>query len=299
MSKPTLLKALFFQLPLPVCAAVSIEYATIGNPGNNADTTGYGAVAYEYRIGKYEVTNAQYAEFLNSAAQTDAHGLYHVAMAGYGIARNGVSGSYSYSVTAGLENRPVVYVSWFDAARFANWLGNGQGAASTENGSYTLNGATSGVITANPGATIYLPSENEWYKAAYYNGDLDFYSLYPNGDDAITVADANYNNSVGHSTDVGSYPFAPSDYGTFDQGGNVWEWNDAVIGASRGLRGGSWGTDPAYNLRATLVSSSAATSEDEFIGFRVAATIDQIPEPASFMLLGLSMAAMLPHRRRS
>ena len=56
-------------------AAVSIEYATIGDAGNDADTTGYGAVAYEYRIGKYEVTNAQYAEFLNAKGQSNANGI--------------------------------------------------------------------------------------------------------------------------------------------------------------------------------------------------------------------------------
>jgi formylglycine-generating enzyme required for sulfatase activity len=126
---------------------------------------------------------------------------------------------------------------------------------------------------------------------------LAFYSLYPNGDDVITVADANYNNSVGHSTDVGSYSFASSDYGTLNQAGNVWEWNDAVIGSSRGLRGGSWGADPAYNLSSTVRSSSATTSEDAFIGFRVAASM--VPEPTSILLLGFSLAAMLPHRRRS
>jgi sulfatase modifying factor 1 len=192
----------------------------------------------------------------------------------------------------------VVYVSWFDGARFTNWLGNGQGAGSTETGAYSL-GADTGIVTVNPGSKVYLPSEDEWYKAAYYNGDLDFYSIYPNGDDVITAADANYNNNVGHSIDVGSYPFASSDYGTLDQAGNVWEWNDAVIGSSRGLRGGSWGADPAYNLRATMRSSSATTSENEFIGFRVAASIASVPEPSSTLLLGLLLAAMVPYRRRS
>jgi formylglycine-generating enzyme required for sulfatase activity len=288
----------YFISLLPGGAAVSIEFATIGDAGNDADTTGYGAVAYEYRIGKYEVTNAQYANFLNAVAKTDTHGLYNTGMNHHGIARNGSSGSYGYSVTAGFENRPVVYVSWFDSARFTNWLGNGQGAGSTEAGAYSL-GAGTGIVTVNPGATVYLPSEDEWYKAAYYNGDLAFYSLYPNGDDVITVTDANYNNSVGHSTDVGSYSFASSDYGTLNQAGNVWEWNDAVIGSSRGLRGGSWGADPAYNLSATVRSSSATTAEDEFIGFRVAASIASVPEPSSPLLLGLLLAAMLPHRRRS
>jgi formylglycine-generating enzyme required for sulfatase activity len=88
-----------------------------------------------------------------------------------------------------------------------------------ETGAYTLNGATSGIITANIGAQVYIPTENEWYKAAYYNAATTSYSLYPNGQDTITTADANYGGAVGSTTDVGSYTGDGSSYGTFDQGG--------------------------------------------------------------------------------
>ena len=132
-------------------ATVTIDYVTVGNAGNAADTTGYGAVSYAYQIGKYEVTNAQYGAFLNAAAQTDSYGLYNSGMSDFGITRGGSSGSYTYSVTTALANRPVVYVSWFDAARMANWMMNGQGSGSTETGAYTLNGAISGIVLANAG----------------------------------------------------------------------------------------------------------------------------------------------------
>jgi formylglycine-generating enzyme required for sulfatase activity len=285
-------------------ATVTIDWVTVGNAGNAADTadgdaftTGvqrYGAVGYTYQIGKYEVTNAQYGAFLNAAAKTDSYGLYNSGMSDFGITRGGSSGSYTYSVSTALANRPVVYVSWFDAARMANWMVNGQGNGSTETGAYTLNGATSGVsFTKNAGAQVYIPTENEWYKAAYYNAANTSYSLYPNGQNTITTADANYNNFVGSTTNVGTYSSDPSSYGTFDQGGNVWEWNDAVTSLSRGVRGGSF--DGGENgLRASYSLIFDSQHEGNSIGFRVAS----VPEPTSLLLTMLAGGVMLARRKR-
>ena len=200
-----------------------MEWVNVGNPGNAADSTGYGAVHYAYQIGKYEVTNAQYGAFLNAKGQSNTNAIYNSNMSSYGITQTGSSGNFTYSVTSALANRPVVYVTWFDAARFANWMMNGQGSNDMETGAYTLNGVNSGVITANIGAQVYIPSENGWYKAAYYNAVISSYSFYPNGQNTITTADANYDFSVGSSTDVGTYSGDASSYGTYDQGGNVWE----------------------------------------------------------------------------
>jgi sulfatase modifying factor 1 len=272
-------------------ASVTIDWVTVDNAGNAADTTGYGAVGYSYQIGKYEVTNAQYGAFLNAAAQTDSYGLYNSNMSTYGITRSGNSGSYTYSVTTALANRPVVNVSWFDAARMANWMMNGQGSGSTETGAYTLNGASDGIILANAGAQIYIPSENEWYKAAYYNGATSTYSLYPNGKNSITTVDANYNYSVGQSTDVGTYSSASS-YGTFDQGGNVWEWNDGINHGQRRLRGGAW-----YNSDSTLASSMWGANGPSGWGpdgFRLAA----VPEPTSMIISMFAGGMMLARRKR-
>ena len=121
----------------------SLQFVTVGNPGNVADTavmvadgtTGYGSVPYVYQIGKYDVTIGQYVEFLNAVAKTDTYGLYSSSdMAGnfapyVGVGRSGSSGSYSYSVTGSdpqAANCPIFSVSWGDAARFCNWLENGQ-----------------------------------------------------------------------------------------------------------------------------------------------------------------------------
>ena len=137
----------------------SLDFVTVGNPGNAADpSTGCGSVGYTYQMGTYDVTSSQYCQFLNAVATSgDPYGLYSVAMAstgsvageyGCGIVRSGGPGSYTYSVLPGWANMPVNYVSWGDAARFCNWLQDGQrvapeGLTTTETGAYTLNGATS------------------------------------------------------------------------------------------------------------------------------------------------------------
>ena len=147
-------------------SAITIDTVPIGNAGNaNDPATGnlYGGVAYDYRIGKYDVTVGQYTAFLNAVAATDTYSLYKTQMATdlsvAGISQSGSSGSYSYSVI-GSANHPITYVRWEDAARFANWLSNGQpglggsavpqDASSTEDGAYTLNGVVDGgAVTRN------------------------------------------------------------------------------------------------------------------------------------------------------
>ena len=292
------------NIPLLACAAmaalitsasatVTMDWVTVGNANNDPSSTGYGAVDYEYKIGKYEVTNAQYGEFLNAKGQTNSGGIYNTGMAGYGITQTGSSGSFSYTVNGTLANRPVVYVSWFDAARFANWMMNGQGSSDMESGAYTLAGATSGIITANIGAQVYLPSENEWHKAAYYNAANASHSPFPNGQNTISTADMNYIYSVGSSTDVGTYISAPSAYGTFDQGGNVWEWTDSVIGSSRGISGGAWNSD-AINLSIIYHYYIVPTSESYDLGFRIAS----VPEPTSMFMTIFAGGMMLIRRKR-
>ncbi|MCC7408075.1 MAG: SUMF1/EgtB/PvdO family nonheme iron enzyme, partial [Phycisphaeraceae bacterium] len=111
-----------------VPAAITIETVPVGNPGNPKDlATGnlYGRVSYTYSIGKYEVTAGQYTAFLNAEAHDDPYGLYNRDMArtdvlGCGITRSGSWGSYVYTVAPDLVNRPVNYVSFGDAMRFAN-----------------------------------------------------------------------------------------------------------------------------------------------------------------------------------
>ena len=271
-------------------ANITIQTVTVGDVGNAADITGYGAVNYQYSIGRYEVTNAQYAAFLNAKAATDAYGLYHTSMAGTygGINRSGSSGSYTYSTKSGRENWAVNYVSFWDAARFSNWLQNGQGSGDTETGTYTLGGVTnptSALVTRNPGSTWAIASENEWYKAAYYKGgSLNAgYWLYPTQSDSITTAMANYGNVVATITPVGSYAFS-SYYGAFDMGGNVSEWNEAITSATHRSRRGGFFADGPHMLEADSWGGYDATSENYHFGFRVV----QIPGPSSIALLAIA-----------
>jgi len=320
MANPlSVIGGLLAALVLPASAAVTIDFVTVGNAGNPADATGYGAVGYEYRIARNETTIGQYTEFLNAVAKSDPYGLYTGFMATIGriagIARTGTVGSYVYSVIGTSSNRPITYVSWFDAARFCNWLHNGQGNGSTETGAYNLNGATYyEIITAQPDAKFWIPTENEWYKAAYYDptkGGSGGYWLFPTrvdtaaGNTIGVVGAANYfdGDYVGSGsltvptanalTDVGAYGGnSDSYYGTNDQGGNVHEWTDAVVNTNtRARRGGSWG-DSQNAMRTTYRNWDFPNSQFDSIGFRIAT----VPEPATLVLV--VFAGILPILRR-
>jgi formylglycine-generating enzyme required for sulfatase activity len=331
----SILSILFLLLTTSVAAqSIAIDMVPVGNLYNAPDATDYGEVDYSYQIGKCEITAGQYTAFLNSVARTsDTYGLYNTSMwtgaAGCKIQQTYSNGTFAYSVAANYANRPVSYVSWGDAARFCNWLSNGQlntGAedlTTTEDGSYYLNGATSSsalmAVTRKDGASYVIPSENEWYKAAYYDPNKNGignggYWLFPTKSNAapnhvypsLGTNSANWYdyydphnngytlNGPPYTTEVGSFSNSKSAYGTLDQGGNVEEWNEAVVSvypaappSSRGLRGGSYNSGAGSLMPADRNIQGEVTLETPDIGYRLA----YAPEPGSLIII---LSAMLP-----
>jgi formylglycine-generating enzyme required for sulfatase activity len=230
-----------------------------------------------------------------------------------------------------MGDKPVNYVSWFDAARVSNWLMNGAlSSSSTETGAYTLvGGQTSGTAPAvNPGARFYVPTENQWYKAAYYKGggtSAGYWNYATQSDSAPTAVtagstgigsagstgnSANYSGSAdwnsqdGNVTTVGTNG-GPSTYGAFDMSGNLLEWNDltGAAGSSRGLRGGNW-NDNAFYVSSSSSSPYDVSNDSIVVGFRLARPVSSsVPEidPAmgsSALSLVAGVLAMIEQRRR-
>ena len=183
-----------------------------------------------------------------------------------------------------------------------------------------ITNAALNAVSRNAGAQWFIPTENEWYKAAYHQpaaqgGDADNYWAYPTrtnsepysdqppgsgtptpiehgqllrDDDSLAngyndgyavTGSTSYSSSQNYLTDAGAYTSATSPYGTFDQGGNVWEWNEALIsGSFRGLRGGSWINNPE-NMRSSdrFDNRTPPINEHNSVGFRVAT----VPEPST------------------
>lgn len=275
---------------------VTMDLVSIGNAGNAADTTGdpnpCGAVAYPYRIGRYEVSAAQWAVVTGADAAV------------------GNAGNWSGS-------QPTASTSWHEAAKFCNWLTTGhydQGYYAIDGGGLaTPNALSHQAYWAANGTTFFIPTEDEWYKAAYYNPSGASYYDYPTESDtvpgAVTGGTAPYTAVYGAAASV---PAGVDDsgglgpYGTMGQSGNVWEWNETLIGSDRGLRGGAFGEHgdghltggAGYYFRAVFRASyDPANDSNNTVGFRVAA-IGVVPEPTSLALLGLSALALCRRARR-
>ena len=279
-----------------------MEFVTIGNPNNAADTTGrpnpVGSVAYTYNLGKHEVSR----DMITKANAAGSLGITLEDMSSYG--GNGLL-------------RPATGISYYEAAKYVNWLNTSTGGTAAYKfvgGTFQLwsagdAGYNSNNLFRNSLAKYWLPSSNEWYKGAY--GNLNgTWNDYPNGSNSAPTAVAGgtaANTAVyGQSSSTGPADITSagglSAYGTMGQGGNVYEWNETAydgsnntVGEIRELRGGVW-NGFGDHLGASSRTTTAPTEELNNLGFRVAS----VPEPSALSLLAIGLSGLaLVRRRRS
>ena len=280
--------------------AFAISFVNIGDAGNAADTTGYGAVGYSYRIGAHEVS---------------------VDM----ITKANTAGSLGVTFDGRTADKPATAISWNEAARFVNWLNLSSGYTAAYNFSlqpgdvgYSANANISlwqtgdvGYSEANPyrnaNAHYFIPSENEWYKSAYFIAGALAYFDYPTGSDSAPISvvggtatgTAVYNQPSGQGPAAVTNAGGLSPYGTMAQGGNASEWMETAFSGTnsdafnpRALRGGAWPNDTT--LMASARNSANPANESDNVGFRVAS----VPEPSTYALLLMTGAGALWWARR-
>ena len=274
-----------------------MEFVTIGNPGNANDTTGApnpaGSVGYEYGIGKFEVSEDMITKF-------NASQFLQIITDNRGPAK------------------PATNVSWNEAARFVNWLNTSTGNQAAYK--FTTGGVNDNIALWQSGdagydvnnkyrnslAKYFLPSYNEWYKAAYYDPKTIAYYDYTTGSDSAPTAvasgtgtGANGNNEAVYGGQTGPADVTQaggfSPYGVMGLGGNVWEWEESSqdlanssSSSSRGIRGGFW-SSVSNRLSSSSRSFNGPSIEGNGIGFRVASLSSSappaVPEP-SMMVIG-------------
>ncbi len=255
-----------------------------------------------YEIGKYEVTNQEYADILNWALDTgrltdtsgdiSAYGQVILEVTSSDCQINYSGGQFvvesrdGYRGVYSMEDHPVVKVRWYGAVVYCNWLSEANGLQPCYNTStWACDFSKSG---------YHLPTEAQWERAAAWDGSKHY--RYGNGSDSISYSNVNYSytNPLGllsqpWTSPVGYYSSAASPVGCYDMSGNVWEWcNDwydsayyasspssdptgPASGSYRLLRGGSWRNTALY-CRSACRYADWPELTPYYIGFRVSRT---------------------------
>lgn len=280
----------------------TIDFVNVGNAGNADDfgdggglySSPYGGVAYDYRMGTYEISE-------NLITKATASGMTNVTGGAWGA------------------SQPTALMTWYEAAAFVNWLNTSTGHQAAYNidaGVTALTLWSSGDAWQAGGENLYrhkdayyfLPSEDEWYKAAFHKNDgvTANYWDYATGSNTAPT-------SVVSGTSAGTAVYSTltpanvdaagglSPYGTMGQNGNVFEWLESAFDGSndspsesRTGRGGDW-NNSVGSLRPYIRLGGAPYNSTGDITVRVASII---PEPSPVMLMvGFGLILLLRRRR--
>lgn len=279
----------------------TINFVNIGNPGNVADDTSYGAVNYSYQMGTYEVSR-------DMISKANISGNLAIPLADMTRFSSGNSATM-----------PATGMSWVQAAKFVNYLNTSTGHAPAYNfddrGRFNLWAAADAWnlggenLYRNKNAHYFLPSENEWYKAAYFDGTR--YYRYPTGSDTppgavvggtdlrtavYELSEENFLQCPADITNAGGL----SPYGTMAQGGNVGEWLESAFDGinnsnlsleHRVFRGGYWSNESEL-LSSAYRHDSIPTTYGEGAGFRIAAIPESSKSTATLGALLLCVAVV-------
>jgi formylglycine-generating enzyme required for sulfatase activity len=318
---------------------IGATYGGAGNPawpGTNPpplggdDALGRGSVNYEYKIGRFEVTTAQWAEFYSAAFDRPQAQwipwLVPPTQAHWGaVSAPGQNGGLRWAVPAGNEMRPVGNISWRVAAIYCNWLCNGKSLDRSAflNGAYDVSTFGGSQIftdqaTHNPGAQYWIPTHDEWLKAAHFDpnkanpdGTTGGWWLYSNGTDSPLipgppgVGQANFGGFIvpdAFTIPLGAYPNVQSPWGLLDVAGATAEWTEGIETGGQGIKvriyeGSYWNSPIGYSISDSVfaIGGSEFPSIDTYeLGFRIASAV---PSPPSAFVLAAA-GSLLARRRR-
>ena len=296
-------------------------------PGFEGNTAyGRGSVAEPFRIGRFEVTTAQWVQFFNAWSYVSATDgvVPFVQIPGgqfWGAlpAANPYGAGQGWRVPAGNEMRAVGNISWRTAAILCNWLCNNQAITRDAfmNGAYDVStfGYVNGAVftdqfTHNPGAQYFIPSLDQWIAAAHYDPNRygtgqPGYWLWANARETATllgvpgVGEANWGiQPNGELIPLGAYPTIQSPWGLLDTAGGTSEWTESIFQRSVGDRfryidGSSWFDSNEADTISGIPSDFPSFSP-LYYGIRIASAV---PGPGTAGML-VPLAFILSHRRR-
>lgn len=328
----------FAQQPPP---DYGIDFVTVGDPGNPACALpdpggisyadGRGSVPYEYRIGRAEITTGQWLQFVNTFSTLGGTwtGFAHPSHWGAEVdpTYSGPGARYRLRDAPSASVFPVGGISWRTAAMYCNWLTNAQatGTWALQNGAYDASTFTTNPdqtfndqLTHNPSATFWIPTLDEWIKAAHYDPNRNGagqggWWMYPNGTDTPLTygppptgqANSGFTlpNFGNWNIPLGAYPGTVSPWGLLDVAGGATEWIEEAFGTTLGPEergtdgsGSGWNISLAgLNDRVTRLGSDAPQVASSYQGFRIASSV---PAPAGSAVVAMSLCYVNRRKKR-